>query len=389
MAGAIVGVVVIFSLGVLTGDGRLTILPQSQYTDVTGLPSNIDYSSVNQLYQVLRQNYDGKLTESQILNGLKHGLADAPNDPYTEYFSPSEAASFNDELQGQSISGIGAELDQDAQGDIIVMSPLPGQPAAKAGIEAKDIISTINGQSTSGMSVDDAVDKIRGKQGSKVTLGIVRGSQELTFTITRATLQVPTATSKVLSNNIGYIQVSQFSDDTYGLVQQAVQSFQKAGVNKIILDLRDDPGGEVDSAQNIASLWLPRGTTIEKEKRGNTVVADLQSTGVDPLKGMPTVVLVDGGSASASEITALALRDNKAATIIGEQSYGKGVVQSVIPFSDGSELKVTIAKWYGPADENINHKGITPNQVVQLTEAEAQAGNDTQLNAAISYLESK
>jgi len=389
IVGTVVGVVVVFSLGVLSGDGRLTILPQSQYTDVTGLPSNINYSSVNQVYQALRQNYDGKLTESQILNGLKHGLADAPNDPYTEYFSPSEAAAFNGELQGQSISGIGAELDQDSQGDIVVMSPLPGQPAAKAGIEAKDIIATINGQSTSGMSVDDAVDKIRGKQGTKVTLGIIRGSQDLTFTVTRATLQVPTATSKILSGNVGYIQVSQFSDDTYGLVQQAVQSFQKAGVNKIILDLRDDPGGEVDSAQNIASLWLPEGTTIEQERRGNTVVSNVQSTGVDPLKGMPTVVLVDGGSASASEITALALRDNKAATIIGQQSYGKGVVQSIIPFSDGSELKVTIAKWYGPDGENINHKGITPNQVVQLTEAEAQAGNDTQLNAALAYLSSK
>jgi carboxyl-terminal processing protease len=389
IASVIIGVVVVFGLGVLTGDGRLGITPGGQYINETGLPSTIDYSSVNQLYQVLRQNYDGKLTESQILNGLKHGLADAPNDPYTEYFSPSEAKAFNGELQGQSISGIGAELDQDAQGDIIVMSPLPGQPAAKAGIEAKDIISTIDGESTSGMTVDDAVDKIRGKQGSQVTLGIVRGTQELTFTITRDTIQVPTATSKVLSGNVGYIQVSQFSDDTYGLVQQAVQSFQKAGVTKIILDLRDDPGGEVDSAQNIASLWLPTGTTIEQERRGSTVIDTVQSTGVDPLRGMPTVVLVDGGSASASEITALALHDNKAATIIGEQSYGKGVVQSVVPFSDGSELKVTIAKWYGPDGENINHKGITPDQVVPLSAAEAQTGNDTQLNAALTYLASK
>lgn len=386
VVGAAVGVVLIFGLGVLTGDGRLHF---AWPTGRTGLPSSIDYTSVNQLYGVLRQNYDGKLTQAQILDGLKHGLANATNDPYTEYFTPAEAKAFNGELQGTSISGIGAELDQDSKGDIIVMSPLAGQPAAKAGLQAKDIIATINGQSTAGMSVGEAVDKIRGKKGSQVTLGVVRGTQQLTFIITRDTIQIPTATSKILSGNVGYLEISQFSDDTFNLVQQAVQSFQKAGVKKLVLDLRDDPGGEVNSAQHIASLWLPGGTTIEQEKRGNNVIDTLASTGNDPFKGMPTVVLVNAGSASAAEITSLALRDNHAATTIGQQSYGKGVVQSVIPFSDGSELKVTIAKWYGPNGENINHKGIVPNQVVKLSDADAAAGNDTQLNAALSYLQGK
>lgn len=389
VGGAVVGVLAIFWLGILVGQGRLNSILPGQYKSETGLPSSIDYSSVNQLYNLIRQNYDGKLTQDQILAGLKHGLANAPGDPYTEYFTPSEASAFNGELQGQSISGVGIELDQDQQGDIIVMTPLAGQPAAKAGVEAKDVIATINGQSTTGMSVGDAVDKIRGKKGTKVTLGVIRGNQQLTFTITRDTIQVPTATSKILSGNIGYIQVSQFSDDTFTLVQKAVQSFQSAGVKKVVLDLRNNPGGEVDSAQNIASLWLPAGSTIEQEKRGNTVVDAVKATGVNPLEGMPTVVLVNGGSASASEITALALRDNKAATIMGEQSFGKGVVQSVIPISDGSELKVTIAKWYAPNGENINHKGINPNQVVKLSDTDAAAGNDTQLNAATAYLQSK
>lgn len=390
LAGAgLIGVIAVFWLGTLTGQGRIHLWPMGgQSAGVTGLPDTLDYSSVTQLYNVLRQNYNGKLTTTQIIDGIKHGLANAPGDPYTEYFSPSEAQAFNSELQGQSISGIGAELDQDSQGNIIVMSPLQGQPAAKAGIEAKDVISSIDGQSTAGMTVNDAVAKIRGKEGSKVTLGVIRGSQQLTFTITRETIQVPTATWKVIDGDIGYLQVSQFSDDTYGLTEEAVNDFQRAGVKKVVLDLRDDPGGEVTTAQDIASLWLPAGATIEQEKRGNTVVTDVQATGSNPLKGMPTAVLVDNGSASASEITALALRDNKAATVIGEQSYGKGVVQSVIPFSDGSELKVTIAKWYAPNGENINHIGITPNQVVQLSTADAQAGNDTQLNAAVSYLQS-
>ncbi len=388
IGGVVVGIFAIFCVGAAYGSGNLRLLPRAQYADETGLSNTLDYSSLNQLYDVLRQNYDGKLTQAQIIDGLKHGLADAPKDPYTVYFSPSEAQTFNGELQGQSISGIGAQLDQDANGHIIIMSPLPGQPAAKAGIQAKDIIATINGQSTAGMSVADAVGKIRGNKGTKVSLGIVRGDQALSFTITRDTIQIPTATSKLLDGNVGYLQVSQFSDGTFSLVQKAVQGFQAHGVKKVVLDLRDNPGGEVDSARNIASLWLDQGATVEQERRGSTVVDTERATGTNPLKGMSTVVLIDGGSASASEITTLALRDNKAAYIMGEQSYGKGVVQSVIPFSDGSEFKVTIAKWYSPNGTNINHKGIKPDQVVEYDADAGKDGTDNQLNAALDYLKS-
>lgn len=386
-AGIIVGVLVVFGLGVAVGDGRLHLTGSGQFADQTGLPGTLDYSSVNRVYDALRQNYDGKLSQSQILDGLKHGLAQATNDPYTEYFTPSEAKAFNGELQGISLTGIGAELDQDASGDIVVMSPIDGSPAQQAGLQAKDVITTIDGQSTTGMSVNDAVTKIRGKKGTKVTLGILRGgNQQLTFTITRDTINVPTATGKILDGGIGYLQVSQFSDDTFNLVQQAVSNFQRHGVKKVVLDLRDDPGGEVTAAQDIASLWLPNNALIEQEKRGSTVIDSYRATGDNPLKGMPTVVLVNAGSASAAEITTLALRDNHAAVVMGEKSYGKGVVQSVIPFTDGSELKVTIAKWYAPAGENINHKGITPDQVVS-------AGNDPtidlQLQAAQAYLAGK
>jgi len=382
-----VGAVVIFMLGVLTGNGHLHL--SGGLRSETGLPRSLNYASVNQIYDSLRQNYDGKLSESQILDGLKHGLAEAANDPYTEYFTPKEAKAFNGELQGISLTGIGAQLDQDAQGHIVVMSPIDGSPAAAAGVKAKDIIVTINGQSTAGMSVNDAVNKIRGPKGSKVSLGILRGgSQALTLTITRDTISVPTATGKVLDGNVGYLQVSQFSSDTFDLVRQAVTNFQQHGVKKVVLDLRDDPGGEVDTAQDIASLWLPDKALIMQEKRGSTVVDSYRATGDNPLHSLPTVVLVNNGSASASEITALALRDNHVAYVIGEKSYGKGVVQSVIPFSDGSELKVTIAKWYSPSGASINKKGITPDQTVKLN-SDATADNDNQLNAALDYLKAK
>jgi len=353
------------------------------------LPTTLDYSSLTQIYDSMRQNYDGKLTQSQVLDGLKHGLANAAGDPYTEYFTPKEAKDFNGMLEGQNLTGIGALLDKDTDGNVIVMSPLDGSPAAAAGLRARDMISAIDGKGTAGMSVNDAVDKIRGAKGTQVTLQIVRGDQHLTLTITRDTINVPTATSKILDNNVGYLNVSQFSSDTYQLVKKAVASFQQAGVKRVILDLRDNPGGEVDSAQAISSLWLRSNALVMQEKRGGTVVDSYHATGNDPLLGVPTVVLINAGSASASEITALALHDNKAATIIGTKSYGKGVVQQVIPFSDGSELKVTMAKWYSPSGANINHKGITPDQTVDLTEADAKAGNDPQLQAAQAYLGDK
>lgn len=387
--GVISGVLVVFSLGVMTGNGSLRLVHPTKYSDQTGLPATLNYSSLNQLYTTLKENYNGKLTESQLLDGLKHGLAAAANDPYTVYFTPKEAGDFNTQLQGISLTGVGAELDQDSKGNIVVVAPINGSPAAAAGVLAKDIIVTIDNQSTAGMSVNTAVGKIRGTKGSKVTLGIQRGDQSLSFTITRDTINVPTATGKVLDDGIGYLQVSQFSNNTIDLLREAIDDFKQHDVKKVILDLRDNPGGEVDSAQDIASLWLPKNASIMQERRGTQVIDDYRASGLNPLQGMPTVVLVNAGSASASEITALALKDNKAATIMGEKSYGKGVVQAVIPFRDGSELKVTIAKWYSPSGNNINKKGITPDTTVKLSQSDIEAHADTQLEAAKSYLEAK
>ena len=378
-------------LGIGFGDGRLHIGPLGAYgVQVTkGLPSQLDYSTVNDVYQSLKANYDGNLTESQLLDGLKHGLAAATNDPYTVYFTAAEAKNFNNELNN-SFSGIGAELGEDSSGDLEVIAPISGLPADKAGIKAQDLIATINGQTTAGMSVDDAVNKIRGAKGTKVTLQIVRDkTQALTFTITRDNITLPSVTTKVLPGNIGYMQISTFADDTTGLSQKAADTFKADNVKGIILDLRDDPGGLLDAAVNVSSLWLPQGQLVLQEKRGNTVVQSYQALGGDELNGIPTVILIDGGSASASEITTGALHDNHDAYVIGVKSYGKGVVQQLVNFRDGSQLKVTIASWYRPDGANINHKGITPDKTVTISSADAAAGNDTQLQAAEAYLASK
>jgi carboxyl-terminal processing protease len=384
---SIVLAALIFGLGFGVGNGNIS---WKQHNPVSGnLPNKLDYSSIDQVYRSLKDNYDGKLTEAQLEDGLKHGLAASTNDPYTVYFTPKEAKQFNEQLNN-SFSGIGAQLGQDSDKNLEVIAPIEGLPADKAGLKAKDIITEINGASTNGMSVDDAISKIRGPKGTKVTLQIVRDkSQSLTFTITRDDIKLPSVKSKILDGNIGYLQLTDFANDTADLTQKAADQFKQQNVNGIILDLRNNGGGYLDAAVKISSLWLNPGQKILDEKHGNKVIDSQSATGNNELHGIPTVILVNDGTASASEITAGALHDNDAAYLIGGKTYGKGVVQQLINFRDDSQLKVTVASWYRPDGQNINKKGITPDKTVKLTDADAKAGNDTQLQAAQAYLKTK
>lgn len=378
-----------FYLGLAVGDGRIPLPSLGGNQAVSkNLPATLDYNGVNQLYKSLKDNYDGQLTAQQLEDGLKHGLASSTKDPYTSYFTPAEAKEFKEQITN-SFSGIGAQLGQDEEGNLEVVAPIEGLPADKAGLRAKDLIATINGESTTGMSVDKAVSKIRGVKGSTVKLQVVRNrAQSLNFTITRDDIKLPSVKSRTLENNVGYIQITDFSDDTVDLVTKAAREFKEKNVKGIVLDMRDNPGGLLDASVKISDLWLPANKNILQEKRGNNVVVQSYNAndGDDVLKGVPTVILINSGSASASEITAGALRDNRAAYVIGEKSYGKGVVQQLINFGDGSQLKVTVASWYRPNGQNINKKGITPDKTVKLTDKDLEANNDTQLKAAEAYL---
>lgn len=383
---AVIGVC-LFAAGVGVGQGRITIGIHRASVN-SQLPSELNYTSVDQVYQSLKENYAGKLTTTQLLDGLKDGLAGAANDPYTEYFTAQEAQQFKNQLNN-TFSGIGAELGKDANDNIIIVAPIKGYPAEKAGLRAKDIIIAINGKSTQGYGIEKAVSLIRGKKDTKVTLQVVRAGKQLSFTITRQDIQVPSVTTKILEGNIGYIQISSFSDDTADLFSKAAARLRNAHVKGVILDLRGNPGGLLSAAVSVSSEWLPEDTLILQEKRGNTIVDQYTSQGEHLLVGLPTVVLINEGSASASEITAGALHDNAAAYLIGEKSFGKGVVQQLINFGDGSELKVTVASWYRPNGKNINHLGITPDKTVKMTEADVAANSDVQKAAALQYLTKK
>lgn len=376
------GAVLIFVIGINVGNGRIQFGAKSVTKD---LPADLDYTSVEQLYDALKRTYDGQLDAQKLMDGLKDGLAKATGDQYTEYLSSKEAKEFNDDLNG-TFSGIGAELGKE-ENFLIVVSPIAGFPAEKAGLRPKDIITAIDNEPAYDLSVSEAVSKIRGPEGTKVKLKIVRSnSEELEFEIVRSKITIPSVTSEIIEGNIGYIKVSRFSDDTAGLSREAAEKFKRAGVAGVILDMRGNPGGLLDSAVDISGLWLPKGKTVLQEKRGGKVIRSFTAKGSAVLQGVPTVVLIDEGSASASEITAGALKDNDAATLIGQKTFGKGSVQQLESLSAGSILKVTIARWYTPGGKNIDKEGIEPDQKVERTADDFAAGRDPQKEAAINFL---
>ena len=380
--GASVFLVFVFGYEVGAGNWNTNLFNRKNVN--SELPNSLDYSSINKVYQELKAKYDGKLNVDKLMVGLKQGLVSAAGDPYTTYFDSTQAKDFNNQLSG-TITGIGAQLG--VQGtNIIIIAPIAGSPAEKAGIKPQDVILQIDSATTSGMTVDQAVSKIRGNAGSTVVLTLLRGDQKITLSIVRQTITIPSVTTKILEGNIGYIQISQFGDDTSQLVDSAAKDFKSKAVNGIILDVRDNPGGYLSAAVSVSSEWLKKGDVIVQEKNNNIVTQTYSAQQDGLLVGVPTVVLINGGSASASEITAGALMDNKAATILGSKSFGKGSVQEFSNFSNGEMLKVTVAHWFTPQGNTIDKTGIKPMQVVDLTDAQITAGQDSQLQAAEALL---
>ncbi len=326
-----------------------------------------------------------KVKDEDMFYGSLRGLVASVDDPYTVFMDPTEAKEFASDLSGV-FEGIGAEVGM--RDDIItVIAPLAGMPAEKAGVKAGDKLYAINGESTLGMTVDEAVKKIRGTKGTEVALTIIRKDEDkpLEIKIIRGVIVVESVKTEVRADGVMVITVSNFNDDTNDLFSKAVKTALTKNPKGLILDLRNNPGGYLDTAITMASYWVKEGPVVV-EQFGEGKRQEYFAEGNDSLGGFKTVVLINNGSASASEIVAGALRDYKKATIVGEQSYGKGSVQSLRDLSDGSALKVTVAKWLTPSGDFINEKGITPDIEIKLTKEDVNKNKDPQMIKALELI---
>ena len=341
----------------------------------------IDLSSVQKTYQELVANYDGKLDTQKLIYGANRGLVEAAGDPHTAYMDPDETKEFDKSLSGQIGGGIGAEIGLRNNKPTII-KPLENSPAQKAGIKAGEAIVKVNDEASSDWSVEKVVSKIRGEVGTSVKLTLLSGSQTREVSVVRQNIVSPAVESEI-DGEIGILKVNRFGDDTVSLARKYASEFVEKGVKKVILDLRNNPGGTVGAAQGLLGIWLDNQIAMT-ERRGSEIVKTLRTTGTPILGNMKTVVLINGNSASASEITAGALREYGKATLVGQKSYGKGSVQIVLGLPGGSQMKVTEARWYTPKGKNIDKTGIEPDVKVDLSSDDVNNNVDPQMDKAKS-----
>jgi carboxyl-terminal processing protease len=355
--------------------------------------ANIDYRALDEVFAAIQQHYvKPNPNASKLTEGAASGMVSALGDQFSRYLTPDEYRSNQSFLAGQ-FAGIGASVQQ--KGDLILIANiLPNTPAEKAGMKAGDVITAVDGQSTKGWSADDAVNHIRGKAGTAVRVQVARNGQTLNFELTRQDITVPSVASHVFDNRVLYIRIYDFGSRTATEFDQALKAGLKGSVNRILLDLRDNPGGYVDAANDVISEFVSSGTsTILVPRSGKEEVRRVSGSG--RAFGNPLVVLVNENSASASEITAGAIKDHNRGRLVGVKTFGKGSVQEDFPLRDG-DLHLTIAYWLTPSRHSIEKTGINPDQAVTLPNAQDeynvdQAPNDfardLQLTAALALLE--
>lgn len=353
---------------------------------------DVEFRLFWETWQLLKDKYykAAEVEDKQMFYGAMMGLADSMGDPYTTFFEPVAAEEFQQALSGK-FSGIGAEIGL-REGIITVVAPLPDTPADRAGIKAGDFIAKIDGVETTGFSVEQAVSKIRGDKGTKVMLTIVRTNDKtkpepFDVTITREEIQVKSVRLKWIDkeDKIAHLEISNFNTDTVEGLNKAIDEMLAKDVKAIILDLRNNPGGFLDTATYMAGEWVGERIVV-KERRQGLIVEQLPGTGKNRLNGIPTVVLVNEGSASASEIVSGALQDYKSATIVGKKTFGKGSVQDYTNLKDGSAIKITIAEWLTPQERTINNTGLEPDVSIDRTPEDYEKSLDPQLARAVGIL---
>ena len=373
--------IAVFGLGVWIGVAKVAYhVPQ---------PGTIDFSLFWDAYNKLQQNFitPSKITDQKVVYGAIEGMTNSLGDPYTDFFNPDQAKMFQQNLSG-SFDGIGVEIGI-KQGLLTVIAPLKGTPGEKAGLKSGDTIVKIDGQDATNMASDEAVSLIRGPKGTSVTLTVLRDGWNNTkdIKITRDTIKVPSIEWSLKNGDIAYVQIYQFDDTLSSDFETIALKILQSPAKKIVLDLRNNPGGYLNVAQDLAGWFLQKGQTVTIEDFGKgkpqqTYKAD----GNSDLVNYPIVILINQGSASASEILAGALRDDRNIKLIGTKSFGKGCVQEVVNLRDGSFLKITIANWLTPKGNSITDVGLTPDVKVDITDQDIQQKKDPQLDKALEIV---
>jgi carboxyl-terminal processing protease len=353
---------------------------------------SVDFDTLYEVWEIIGQQYDGELPPpEEMIQAIVSGSLETLNDDYTRYV-PADVAERMREDQDGAVEGIGAFVIENDEGLFEIVRPIDGQPADLAGVKAGDVLIEVDGQSVLDLSFDEVILIVRGPQGTTVNLKFLREgeAEPVEFTIVRTRFEVPVVTSEVLpaemtgGESIGYIHLTEFTTNAEQRLYGAIDGLLAQGVTGLILDLRDNPGGFLDQSVAVADAFLPEGVVLyERNIRG--LDETFTSISGDAAESIPLVVLVNAGSASASEIVAGALQDRGRAVLVGETTFGKGSVQQIHPLSDGSELRVTIARWYTPNDSTIDGVGITPDIAVESPE-DLGGPEDGQLMRAIEWL---
>ncbi len=389
---AVLLIVLFFILGVYVGNKNIPEIDKvvGLSGKETAVVTTADFSPFWKVWNIMTQK---SLTVSTISDqdkvyGAIKGLVGSLNDPYSEFFSPDEAKSFEDEIAG-NFGGIGMEVGIKNK-VLTVIAPLKDTPAYRANIKPGDEILKIDKTATTNMSIDDAVNLMRGPKGTTVTLTIFRDGElaPREITITRDIINIPTLDTVKRPDGIFVITLYSFTADSANLFRNGIEQFVNSGDNKLILDLRGNPGGYLDAAVNIASWFLPEGKTVVTEDYGGKQPSDVfRSKGYNIFnKNLKFVILIDGGSASASEILAGAMQDNGVAKLVGAQSFGKGSVQEVVPVTADTIMKITVARWLTPNGTSISEKGLTPDYPVDFTAKDAANKTDPQMDKAVELL---
>jgi len=381
-------------LALISTGGKVT----NQETLPSFLTKDVNFDEFWQVWQYVKSNYvKANIPDTQLFYGAMSGIVASLGDPYSVFFDPKINSQFTEELSG-NFEGVGAEIGIRSE-QLVIIAPLPGTPAAKAGLKAGDQIISIDDVSTAGLALDAAVNKIRGPQGTKVTLTIIgQGAKEPSkIDLIREKIKIDSVRiaaadgtpiigePKLLSGDIAYIQLLYFNENTLADWNKNVQAILALKPKGIILDLRNNPGGFLTTAIEVAGEWVDGKTVVKEQLRsGEKIGHTAQRQAL--FAGIPTVVLINQGSASGSEIVAGALQDYRAAKLVGQTTFGKGSVQDLKQFADGSSVKLTIAEWLTPLDRNINQQGIKPDVAVEITVEDIDKKIDPQLNKAIEIL---